>query len=116
MIKITKMLLVIVVLFCTTMGAFADRGIGKKSKNRIDLNINTASGLKNSIHLNLRSGLKYTGSLLTKQQFSEHSMLTTNLATYQKGNTIYIVPYKRVFAIPDLKQGYTGMKLIIQPH
>ena len=110
------MLLVIVVLFCTTMGAFADRGIGKKSKNRIDLNINTASGLKNSIHLNLRSGLKYTGSLLTKQQFSEHSMLTTNLATYQKGNTIYIVPYKRVIAIPDLKQGYTGMKLIIQPH
>ena len=116
MIKISKLLLVAIVLFSATQSVLADRGIGKKSKNRIDLNINTAYGLKNSIHLNLRSGLKYTGSLLTKQQFSGNTMLTTNLATYQKGNTVYIIPYKRVVAIPDLKQGYTGMKLIIQPH
>ena len=111
------MLLVIVVLFCTTMGAFADRGIGKKSKNRIDLNINTASGLKNSIHLNLRSGLKYTGSLLSKPQpdFNSSDFFNT-LITFQKGNTVYIIPYKQFVAVPDLKSGYAGMKLIIRPH
>jgi hypothetical protein len=116
MIKITKTLLVAGVLFGTAIGALADRGIGKKSRNRIEMNVNASSGLRNSIALNLRSGLKYTGSLLSKQQYSGNTILNNTLITYQKGNTVYIVPYKQVFTVPDLKQGYTGMKLIIRPH
>lgn len=113
--KITKMLLVAAVLFGTTLGALADRGIGKKSRNRVELNVNTANGLRNSISLNLRSGLKYTGSLLSKQYIGGN-ILDNTLVTYQKGNTIYIIPYKQVTTVPELKQGYTGMKLIIRPH
>ena len=109
------MLLVVGVLTGTALGALADRGIGKKSKSRIELNVNTATGLRNSISLNLRLGLKYTGSLLSKQ-YSGGNMLSNTLVTYQKGNTIYIIPYKQVITVPDLKQGYTGLKLIIRPH
>ncbi len=112
----TKMLLVIPVLTGIAFSALADRGIGRKSKTKVELNISTASGLRNSISLNLRSGLKYTGSLLTKQEFSGSSILNSTLITYQKGNTVYIIPSKQVIAVPDMKQGYAGMKLIINPH
>ena len=114
--KITKMLLVIPVLTGIAFSALADRGIGRKNKSKVDLNISTTGGLRNSISLNLRSGLKYTGSLLTKQQYSGSSIINSNLVTYQKGNTVYIIPSKQVVAVPDMKQGYTGMKLIIKPH
>ena len=39
-----------------------------------------------------------------------HSVLT-----YQKGNMTYIIPYKQKIILSDIKQGYTGMKLIIRP-
>lgn len=114
--KITKMLLIMPALTGIVFSALADRGIGKKTRNRVDMNISTAGGFKNSISLNLRSGLKYTGSLLVQQQNNGSTMLNNSLVTYQKGNTVYIVPSRQVVAVPDMKQGYTGMKIIIKPH
>lgn len=34
--------------------------------------------------------------------------------TYQKGNTIYILPAPQKILTTEVKQGYTGMKLIIK--
>lgn len=114
--KITKMLLVVPVLTGIAFSALADRGIGKKSKSRVELNMPMKAGLKNSISLNLRSGLKYTGSLLSNQQYSGSNFSSNTLITYQKGNTVYIIPSKQVVAVPEMKVGYTGMKLIIKYH
>ena len=88
----------------------------KKSKSKVNLNINTVNSLRNSISLNLKTGLKYTGSLLVNQQISGTSYLTNTLLTYQKGNTVYIIPHKQIIALPEIKQGYTGMKIIIKTH
>lgn len=104
------------VLAGTTASALADRGIGKKSKNKVGLNITANTTLRKAVSFNLNSGLKYTGSLLMKQQAVGNTMLSTTLLTYQKGNTVYIIPHKQIIAIPEMKQGYTGMKLIIKPH
>ena len=114
--KVSKILLVMGMCSSIALSSFADGGIGRKSKGRAMINITTTSTLRNSISLNLRSGLKYTGSLLTKQQFSGNSIFTNTLVTYQKGNTVYIVPYKHVITMPEVKPGYTGMKIIIRPH
>ena len=114
--KKAKILLVVVVLSSITFSALADRGIGKKSKTKTALNINTVNSLRNSISLNLKTGLKYTGSLLVNQQSVGNTLLSNTLLTYQKGNTVYIIPHKQVFAVPDMKQGYTGVKLIIKTH
>ena len=114
--KITKMLLVVSILAGMAFSALADRGIGKKSKSKVELNMSTPTGLRNSISLNLKSGLKYTGSLLTKQQFTGSNIYNNTLVTYQKGNTVYIIPSKQMVAVPEMKQGYTGLKLIIRPH
>ncbi|MBK8610140.1 MAG: hypothetical protein IPL84_09375 [Chitinophagaceae bacterium] len=111
-----KMILIVLMLSSIGFSAMADKGIGKKSKARVSLNINAGNSLRNSIALNLKTGLKYTGSLLVNQQVNGTSYLNNTLLTYQKGNTVYIIPHKQIFAVPDMKQGYTGMKLIIKPH
>jgi hypothetical protein len=94
--------------------SMADRGVGK-NKKKISLNIttNNASFAK-SLSFNLKSGLKYRGSLLTNVESTKTSVLYNSLVTYQKGNTIYILPYKQKILVPEVKPGYTGMKLIIK--
>ena len=116
MIKLSKLILVPVVLLCPTLSALADRGISKKSKSKVTLNISTPTILRNSVSLNLRSGLRYTGSFLVNQATINNSMISNTLVTYQKGNTVYIIPYKQKIIMPEIKPGYTGMKLIIRSH
>lgn len=116
MFKTAKMILMISMLSGIGFSAMADKGIGKKSKAKVTLNINTGNSLRNSISLNFKTGLKYTGSLLVNQQLNGKSYLNNTLLTYQKGNTVYIIPHKQIIAVPDVKQGYTGMKLIIKSH
>jgi hypothetical protein len=116
MTKSTKIILGIVILSSIAINALADRGIGKKSKSTASLNISTSGSLRSSISINLKSGLKYKGSLLTSQQSDGKTILKNTLLTYKKGNTVYIIPHKQVVAVPEMSQGYTGMKLIIKPH
>ncbi len=116
MIKIIRITLIVIVIFSSIQIALADGGIGKKSKTKVTLNISTLGILRNSVSLNLKYGLKYTGSLFIKQQASGNSMMNNTLVTYQKGNTVYIIPYKQKVVMPEIKPGYTGMKLIIRPH
>jgi len=116
MFKKAKMIVIILMLSGIGFSAMADKGIGKKNKSKVSLNINAGNSLRNSIGLNLKTGLKYTGSLLANQQVNGTSYLNNTLLTYQKGNTVYIIPHKQVFAVPDMKQGYSGVKLIIKTH
>lgn len=103
-------------LLSTSHFAMADRGAGKKNKNtnKVALNINTSYNLRNSIAFNLKSGLTYKGSLLVDQQSLGNSILNNSIITYQKGNTTYIIPFKHKIAMPEITQGYTGLKLIIR--
>ena len=112
--KIAKKILLLGILTGTMLVSFADRGIGKKSKSKIILNINTNNAFKNSISVNLKAGLKYKGSLLSNTQFQNNSISFTEIVTYQKGNSIYILPIKQKIIVPEIKQGYTGLKLIIK--
>jgi len=92
---------------------FADRGISKKSKAKVALNVSTNNNFKKALSLNLKSGLKYKGSLITPT-VTKANTFSTSLITYQKGNTTYILPYKQKMIVTEIKQGYTGMKLIIK--
>ncbi|MEO6488408.1 MAG: hypothetical protein ABIO04_00590 [Ferruginibacter sp.] len=112
MTRIIKKILLFSILTGTMLVSFADRGVGKKSKSKIMLNINTNNSFKTSFNIN--AGMKYRGSLLTNVQKQNTSLNTTELITYQKGSSIYIVPYKPKVIVPEVKQGYTGIKLIIK--
>jgi hypothetical protein len=94
---------------------FADRGTGKRNKLKTLLNINTNYSLKNSLSANIKTGLTYKGSLLTSnRQVIGTSVISNSLMTYQKGNITYIIPYKQKMVMPEMTQGYTGLKLIIR--
>jgi hypothetical protein len=112
--RFTKKLLAIAILFSVVAEAWADRGIGRKSKNKTILNINASSNIRNSIAFNIKSGLTYKGSLLNTRQTVGSAIMNTSIVTYQKGNTTYIVPYKNKITLAEITQGYTGMKIIIR--
>lgn len=96
------------------LASYADRGIGKK-KGKVQLNITTQNNsLKKSLAFNLKTGLKYTGSLLNVKN-NGNTMISSSLVTYQKGNSVYIIPYKQKKLTTEVKKGYTGLKLIITP-
>lgn len=97
--------------------SFADRGAGKKSKLKTTLNINSNNNysFKASLNANLRTGLTYKGSLLTPTKTVAGSTVFNNsLMTFQKGNTTYIIPFKQKTFVPEMTQGYTGVKMIIR--
>jgi hypothetical protein len=116
MIKLSKLTLLFAALICTALSVLADGGISKKSKSKVTLNISTPTTLRNSVSLNLKSGLRYTGSFFVNKGTVNNSMSINTLVTYQKGNTVYIIPYKQKVIMPEIKQGYTGMKLILRTH
>lgn len=114
--KFIKITTIAAMLFSIGIVSFADRGIGKKSKAKTLLNINSTSrsSLRNSIVLNVKDGLMFKGSFFNNRLLSSSSMMNASLMTYQKGNTTYIIPYKQKIAVSEMRQGYTGIKFIIR--
>lgn len=110
--KIARISLLISLLIGQMYISFADRGIGKR-KARIILNIKTPSSFNSSLVYNLKNGMKYTGSLINTN-FNTVSANQNTLITYQKGNSVYILPYKQKILVADVKQGFAGTKLIIR--
>jgi hypothetical protein len=114
--KVTKIALIAVLLNGLMLSSFADRGISKKAKTKVTLNINTTkSSFSNNLSFNLKSGLKYKGSLLTgTTKTTPNTVIQGTVVTYQKGNSVYVIPYKQKIIVPEMRQGYTGVKLIIK--
>ena len=107
--KVTRISFLIVLLTGQMFASFADRGIGKK-KARIAINIKTPAAFTSSLNFNLHNGLKYTGSIMP----ASGSSTQNTLITYQKGNSVYIVPFKQRILVADVHQGFAGTKLIIR--
>ena len=106
-------ILSLVTLFTIQMNiSFADRGVSKK-KNKVVINIKTPNNFKTALNFNLKNGLKYTGSLIMNSVTAAPNSFN-NLITYQKGNSVYILPYKQKIFVADVHQGFTGTKLIIR--
>jgi hypothetical protein len=115
--KTLRILLLTAVFTGQLFSSFADRGMGKK-KNKVALNIKAPISFASSLKFNLRNGMKYTGSNLLRPSNSTTTNTTSysfnTLVTYQKGKSVYIVPIKQKVLVADIRQGYTGAKLIIR--
>jgi hypothetical protein len=111
-----KLISTAVLLVGIAYASFADKGVSKRNKAKTVLNISTSATLKNSIFFNLKTGLTYKGSLLvpSNKVLPGTVGLNTTLITYQKGNTTYIIPYKQKLVMPDMRQGYSGVKIVIR--
>ncbi len=82
---VSLMLLGVVVLALASSG-------GGKSKKKPSLNTSISTNVYTN-GFSLKSGPKYTGSLLNKERSTNYT-LYNSIVTYQKGNTIYVLPYK----------------------
>ncbi|MEO7444629.1 MAG: hypothetical protein ABIT96_10220 [Ferruginibacter sp.] len=109
-----KFLLIAVFFSGAMLTGFADRGISKKTVPGTVLHIATDSP-GTLVTLNLKTGLKYRGSLLSGVTAINSTSFTYNsYVKFQKGNTIYLLPYKQRVVVPEVRQGYTGLKLIFK--
>ena len=109
-----KTIFVLSLVMGSAIYSFADRGLRKKSKNKVLLNITSNTTFKNDLAFNLKSGLKYKGIQLNETPSDGKFSFTSNILSFKKGNTIYLVPNKIKTFTPEVYQGYTGMKLIIK--
>lgn len=112
MFKTSKLAVAALLFSLVTFVALADRG-GFGRRNKIHFNITTLNTLKNSIAFNLKSGLNYKGATVLSHQMVGSSIFTNSLLSYEKGNTIYILPYKQRVLIQSYSPG-SGYKLIIR--
>ncbi len=109
-----KTILLLTLLSSNMMNSFADRGVRKKAKNKVLLNISTNKSFKSDLAYNLKSGLNFKNTLYLGNNLEKNILMAHSISTYQKGNTLYIIQNKRKIIIPEVKQGYTGFKLIIK--
>jgi len=72
--------------------ALASSGGGKgKSKTPIETGFATN---KSNTGFTIKAGPRYTGSQLFSSEKAGNVVLFNSIVTYQKGNTVYILPYK----------------------
>lgn len=113
-----KILAVSLLLFIGVLYSYADRGLRKKSKNSVVLNVKTGPSFNAALGYNLKTGLKYTGMLnysSLKGNNIKNEYINRTINSYKKGNTIYIVPKYRTVT-SDFHKCYTGIKLTLFSH
>lgn len=104
--KFTKYAGLALLLTGYVLSSFADKGVRNKSRNnRVVLNVASTDALKKKIN-----ELKSSSNVY----LSEETTNINTFKTYQKGNTVYILPAPQKIFTTEVKQGYTGMKLIIK--
>lgn len=108
----SKILFLLFVVGTMSFTSVDDRG-GKKGAKKVLLNISNETARKNNIFTQNFGAVKYKGLSFGT---STGNTLSVGATIFQKGNTIYIQPVKERILVPEFKQGYGGLKLIISVH
>ncbi len=109
-----KSLLLLGVISTMMLFSYADRGIRSKSKRSVQLEIGSNISFNNSFNCDLTSGMKYKSIILPEHSINKNLIAGSILKTYQKGNTYYIIKNNSKLIVPELAQGYSGLKLIFK--
>lgn len=104
--KIAKNGLMVSLLCGVVLFSFADRGVRKKakSKQQVVLNVSPSEALKKKIH-EMKAG---------DVTFCDDESNPRVIKSFQKGNTIYLLPTPQKIFTTEVKQGYTGLKIVIK--
>ena len=74
--------------------AFASKGGGGDKKNVVADMKNDFTPISASRGFTLRSGYSFSGSYVLSQQKNTNTISLNTMITYQKGNTVYLMPYR----------------------
>jgi hypothetical protein len=89
----TRKAIIIVLMGCFTVGAFATLGDGKSNKSKPRKLLSTKSPYTPG-SFTLRSGYTYRGQQVIRPVENSYIDLTT-VVTYQQGHTTYTIPLKK---------------------
>ena len=116
--KLTRSGLVCLSLIIIVALAFASKGGGKKKTQALKSDfvpIRTSNGFT------LRNSVPFSGSRFTSQEKTDKGFSFNAVVTYQKGNTVFIMPYKykvsnSTFNITPSKSNFQMLNLKIKMH
>jgi hypothetical protein len=112
--QFTKSILILCIVSGNMLYLYADRGVRRKAKNKVVLNINTNYNFRNSLNTNLNSGMKFNDYSLIEADCESTYVSGLLVSTYQKGNVVYLLPNKQKTVTPEIKQTFSGSKLVIK--
>ncbi len=95
MYKITRKAIISVFLLTVFGLAIASKGGGgdKKKATKFPFK-NTFTPIRTSGGFTLKAGPSFSGSYFLSQERTSNTLSFNTISTYQRGNTIYVLPYK----------------------
>ena len=104
--RLMRQTLVCVLMIAVVGLAFASKGGGgdKKSNNKLPLKTEFTP-IRTTGTFTLKTGPSYTGSILLGQEKTKNYISINSLVTYEKGNSIFIIPYSYKVNTPALMDG-----------
>ena len=86
--------------------AFASKGGGGDKKNTKTVPLKTEfTPIRTTGNFTLKASPAYSGSFFLGQEKTKTTISFNSLVTYEKGNSIFIMPYKYKVNIPGLSDG-----------
>lgn len=96
--------------------ALASSGGGNRKKTTKLFNPEFAP-IKTTAGFSMKTGVVYSGSLITSTQKTKSSVNLQSLVTYQKGNTVYIIPNnQRINTVSAQKSNLTILDVKFNLH
>jgi hypothetical protein len=93
--RLTRQLIVSTALIVVAGLAIASKGGGGDKKKAANIPFrNNFTPIRTTNGFTLKAGPSYTGSYLLSQEKTSNSISFSTLATYQRGNALFIIPYK----------------------
>lgn len=108
--KLTRLTLVSVLMIVVVALAFASKGSGG-GKKKTPAFKNDFVPIRTTTGFTLRAGAMYTGSHTFSVEKTDKVFSFNTVVTYQKGNTIYILPYKYKVNITGFNAGTSKSNL-----
>jgi hypothetical protein len=85
--------------------AFASKGGGGDKKNKTVPLKTEFTPIRTTGNFTLKSSPAYSGSFFLGEEKTKTTVSFNTLVTYEKGNSIFIMPYKYKVNIPGLQDG-----------
>jgi hypothetical protein len=91
--------------------SFASKGGGGEKKNKSVPLKTEFTPIRTTGNFTLKSSLNYSGSFFLGQERTKNTISFNSLVTYEKGNSIFIMPYKYKVNIPGVSDGVNRTNL-----
>jgi len=102
--KLMRQTLISALMLAVVGLSFASKGGGgdKKTNKNTSVLKTEFTPIRTTSSFTLKAGPSYGGSIMLNQERTRTTISFNTLITYQKGNSLFILPYKYTVNIPNL--------------